>query len=134
MKARMVLAVVIVGLLLTLSTYGNAADRNSRDKNTVGSGNIKHVLLLSIDGMHPVVLRISELPIPAAPRNWLSGFSHDDTNVMMLVSNPGLRGNTVTIPVTTMQVAPTILKVLGLNPSALQSVQQEGTETLPKLF
>jgi arylsulfatase A-like enzyme len=53
---------------------------------------------------------------------------------MMLVSNPGLRENTVTIPVTTMQVAPTILKVLGLNPSALQSVQQEGTETLTKLF
>jgi hypothetical protein len=62
------------------------------------------------------------------------GFSHDDTNVMMLVSNPGLRGSTVTIPVTTMQVAPTILKALRLNPSALQSVRQEGTETLPKLF
>jgi hypothetical protein len=62
------------------------------------------------------------------------GFSHDDTNVMLLVSNPSIRGNTVTIPVTTMQVAPTILKALGLNPSALQSVQQEGTETLPKLF
>ena len=62
------------------------------------------------------------------------GFSHDDTNVMMLVSNPSIRGNTVTIPVTTMQVAPTILKALGLNPGALQSVQQEGTETLPKLF
>jgi hypothetical protein len=62
------------------------------------------------------------------------GFSHDDTNVLLLVSNPGLRGSTVTIPVTTMQVAPTILKALGLNPSALQSVQQEGTETLPKLF
>jgi hypothetical protein len=62
------------------------------------------------------------------------GFSHDDTNVMMFVSNPGLRGSTVTSPVTTMQVAPTILKALGLNPSALQSVQQEGTETLPKLF
>jgi hypothetical protein len=62
------------------------------------------------------------------------GFAHDDTNVMMLVSNPSIRGNTVTIPVTTMQVAPTILKALGLNPSSLQSVQQEGTETLPKLF
>jgi hypothetical protein len=62
------------------------------------------------------------------------GFSHDDTNVVLLVSHPGLRGGTVTIPVTTMQVAPTILKALGLNPSALQSVQQEGTETLPKLF
>jgi hypothetical protein len=60
------------------------------------------------------------------------GFSHDDTNVMMLVSNPGITGSTVTIPVTTMQVAPTILHVLGLNPAALQSVQQEGTETLPR--
>jgi arylsulfatase A-like enzyme len=62
------------------------------------------------------------------------GFAHDDTNVMMLVSNPGLRANTVTIPVTTMQVAPTILKALGLNPHALQAVQLEGTEVLPKLF
>jgi hypothetical protein len=62
------------------------------------------------------------------------GFAHDDTNVMMLVSNPGLRGNTVTIPVTTMQIAPTILKALGLNPHALQAVQLEGTEVLPKLF
>ena len=62
------------------------------------------------------------------------GFAHDDTNVMLLVSNPGIRARTVTIPVTTMQVAPSILKALGLNPSALQSVQQEGTETLPKLF
>ena len=62
------------------------------------------------------------------------GFAHDDTNVMMLVSNPSISGSTVTIPVTTMQVAPTILQALGLNPSALQSVQQEGTQTLPQLF
>jgi hypothetical protein len=59
------------------------------------------------------------------------GFAHDDTNVMMLVSNPGIKAATVTAPVTTMEVAPTILKVLGLNPNALQSVQQEGTAPLP---
>jgi len=59
------------------------------------------------------------------------GFSHDDTNVMMLLSNPGLKPKTFTIPVTTMQVAPTVLKALGLNPNALQSVQQEGTLPLP---
>jgi hypothetical protein len=62
------------------------------------------------------------------------GFSHDDTNVMMLLSNPSLKAKTITIPVTTMQVAPTVLKALGLNPSALQSVQQEGTATLPNSF
>lgn len=62
------------------------------------------------------------------------GFSHDDTNVMMLVSNPALPPATVTIPVTTMEVAPTILQALGLTPSSLQSVQQEGTQVLPALF
>jgi hypothetical protein len=62
------------------------------------------------------------------------GFSHDDTNVMMLLSNPSLAATTVTTPVETMEVAPTILKALGLNPNALQSVQQEGTAVLPKSF
>ncbi len=62
------------------------------------------------------------------------GFAHDDTNVMMLLSNPMFTATTVTTPVQTMEVAPTILKALGLNPNALQSVQQEGTAVLPKSF
>jgi Type I phosphodiesterase / nucleotide pyrophosphatase len=62
------------------------------------------------------------------------GFAHDDTNVVMLLSNPSYTATTFTIPVTTMEVAPTILKALGLNPNALQSVQQEGTAVLPGLF
>jgi hypothetical protein len=61
------------------------------------------------------------------------GFSHDDTNVVMLVSNPGLKAKTVTTPVQTSQVAPTILKALGLNPAALQAVQIQGTTALPGL-
>jgi hypothetical protein len=59
------------------------------------------------------------------------GFSHDDTNVMMLLSHPSINAKTVTSPVETMQVAPTILKALGLDPNALQSVVMEGTEVLP---
>ena len=59
------------------------------------------------------------------------GFSHDDTNVMMLLSNPNFEPRTVTSPVETVQVAPTILKALGLNPSALDGVRLEGTEVLP---
>jgi len=62
------------------------------------------------------------------------GFSHDDTNVMMLLSHPSLDAKTVTSPVETMQVAPTILKALGLDPNALQSVVMEGTEVLPGLL
>jgi hypothetical protein len=61
------------------------------------------------------------------------GFSHDDTNVMMLLSNPSFSPKTVTSPVETMQVAPTILKALGLDPNKLQSVQQEHTQVLPDL-
>jgi hypothetical protein len=60
------------------------------------------------------------------------GFAHDDTNVIMLLSNPSFAPATVTIPVTTMQVAPTILEALGLDPTALKAVQEEGTLTLPR--
>jgi len=35
--------------------------------------------------------------------------------------------------VETTQVAPTILKLLGLSPSSLQAVQREGTQVLPGL-
>jgi Type I phosphodiesterase / nucleotide pyrophosphatase len=59
------------------------------------------------------------------------GFSHDDTNVMMLLSNPRFSPNTVTSPVETAQIAPTILSALGLDPNALQSVQLEHTQVLP---
>jgi Type I phosphodiesterase / nucleotide pyrophosphatase len=61
------------------------------------------------------------------------GFAHDDTNVMLLVANPTLAPATVSATVTTRQVAPTILQALGLSPSLLQAVQQEGTPVLPGL-
>ena len=61
------------------------------------------------------------------------GFAHDDTNVMMLVANPGFHAATITSPVETTQVAPTILSVLGLDPNALQAVQKEHTQVLPGL-
>jgi hypothetical protein len=61
------------------------------------------------------------------------GFAHDDTNVMMLLSNPSFEPQTITGPVQTAQVAPTILKALGLNPSALQAVQKDNTSVLPGL-
>jgi arylsulfatase A-like enzyme len=59
------------------------------------------------------------------------GFSHDDTNVILLLSNPKFHGKTITGPVETTQVAPTILKALGLDPDKLQAVQIEGTQVLP---
>jgi len=59
------------------------------------------------------------------------GFSHDDTNVMLLLSNPAFRPHTVSSEVGTLQVAPTILRALGLDPSSLDGVRLEGTGVLP---
>jgi hypothetical protein len=73
----------------------------------------------------------------ASKRSEHGGFGHDDTNVPILVVAPGygggedLDGNELAQPVTTSQIAPTILELLGLNPNALQAVQQEGTQPLP---
>src|SRR5260370_15139422 len=60
------------------------------------------------------------------------GFAKDDINVMMLLSNPSFPAKTVTSPVETAQVAPTILKVLGLDPNSLEAVQKEHTQVLPE--
>jgi len=61
------------------------------------------------------------------------GFAQDDTNVMLLVSNPRFQASTLTSFVETTQVAPTILQALGLDPANLEAVQQEGTAVLPGL-
>jgi hypothetical protein len=59
------------------------------------------------------------------------GFAWDDTNVMLLVSNPGYKAQTLHSFVETTQVAPTILKLLGLDPDELDAVRKEGTPVLP---
>jgi len=59
------------------------------------------------------------------------GFAFYDSNVGLLVSNPGLSKRTVKAPVHTTQVAPTILRLLGLSPHALEAVQKEKTDELP---
>jgi hypothetical protein len=62
------------------------------------------------------------------------GFGHDDTNVIMLVSNPTFAPRTVSTATTTTQVAPTILKALGMNPGLLDAVRAEGTAVLPEVI
>ncbi len=62
------------------------------------------------------------------------GFAHDDTNVMLLVSHPGFKPQTVFDAASTTQVAPTILKALGLNPAALDAVRAEGTAVLSEVW
>ena len=61
------------------------------------------------------------------------GFAHDDTNVMLLVSNVNYQPRTVHAEVGTAQVAPTILKALDIDPSELDAVRVEGISVLPDL-
>jgi arylsulfatase A-like enzyme len=62
------------------------------------------------------------------------GADLQDRNVPILVVIPGTRhAVTISAPVETTQIAPTILRLLGLNPSALQAVRIEHTPVLPEL-
>ncbi len=61
------------------------------------------------------------------------GLADTDIHVGLIVSNPNLPQRTIPAPVRTSQVAPTILKVLGLDPRALGAVRKEHTAVLPSL-
>jgi len=61
------------------------------------------------------------------------GFAHDDTNVVLMVENPDFAPRTVSDATATTQVAPTILKALGLDPRLLDAVNLEGTRVLPEV-
>lgn len=65
------------------------------------------------------------------------GFSNDDTHVALIATDGASlahgksTGSTVTTAVQTTQVAPTVLQLLGLDPSALDGVQRQHTQVLP---
>ena len=59
------------------------------------------------------------------------GAAEGDTHVALIVAGGGAAKATVKTPVSTRQIAPSILTFLGLNPSALQAVTLEGTTPLP---
>jgi hypothetical protein len=58
--------------------------------------------------------------------------SSEDTHVPLVVVNPRqVGGVTLDCPVSLRQLAPSILKALGLNPKSLDAVRLEGTKKLP---
>jgi hypothetical protein len=59
------------------------------------------------------------------------GMNPGDRHVMMVVNGPGIQAQVEPSSVETTQVAPTILALLGLDPSRLTAVQVEGTQILP---
>jgi len=59
------------------------------------------------------------------------GFNDDDTHVALLVANLAFAEDSVSKPVETTQIAPTILSFLRLDPQQLQAVGIENTKILP---
>jgi hypothetical protein len=62
------------------------------------------------------------------------GFNEDDVHTALLVSLPSLEHAVVKSAVSNQQVAPTIIKALGLDPNDLDAVLKEQIAPLPFLF
>lgn len=62
------------------------------------------------------------------------GLNEDDLHVALLFSMPGMEEKHVKTYVLNQQVAPTIIKALGIDPDELDAVRIEGITGLPFLF
>jgi hypothetical protein len=60
------------------------------------------------------------------------GFHDEDLRIPLVVAWPGREAGTVRRPVSLKQIAPTILKALGLHKHALDAVRLEKTKALPQ--
>jgi hypothetical protein len=89
------------------------------------------------DPHHPDVFGISQVGTIYTTGSKIAEHGGDnpgDRDVPLVVYAPGtVQPRQSSHPVETTQVAPTILKLLGLSPSSLQAVQREGTQVLPGL-
>jgi len=59
------------------------------------------------------------------------GFSTDDRHVALIVAAPGAKGRVVATPVETRAVAPTVLRLLGIDAKKLDGVAKGGAKPLP---
>jgi arylsulfatase A-like enzyme len=62
------------------------------------------------------------------------GLNEDDLHVALLLSWEGWAREQIKTPVLNQQVAPTILRILGLDPNALDAVRKEQISVLPFVF
>ena len=139
-------AAVVAGLAAALSGAAAASAATSQPASG-GHGHqkgIQHVLLISVDGLHQQDLTwyVQNNPSSLLATLYRQGVEYSnaqtpfpsDRDVPILVVLPGLKnGRVIEAPVETIQIAPTILSLLGLSPKELQAVRIEGTKVLPSL-
>ncbi|HWF80612.1 MAG TPA: alkaline phosphatase family protein, partial [Streptosporangiaceae bacterium] len=129
-----------------LLTHTAAANNVSGNPVTVTSSGLKRVFagraaarLFGVpagDPRHPDIVGIAQHGVVYTGGKGKiaehGGDDRQDRNVPILVVVPGLRhGHLAGAPVETTQIAPSILKLLGLDPHALQAVRIEHTRVLP---
>ncbi len=129
--------------LLTHSATGNTVDGNSR---TLSSSGLRRVYagaaaahyfrVLPTDPRHPDVYGIVQHGVVytggTAKIAEHGGADYEDRAVPLVVDAPGaVTPGAFSTQLETTSIAPTILKLLGFSPSALQAVRIEGTPVLP---
>ena len=131
--------------LLTHSAAGNninlqpiTVSSSGLRKVYAGAQSAKFFGVPNSDPRHPDVLGIAQHGVVyTGGTSKIAEHGGDDTqdrNVPILVVTPGLKhGRSNAARVETTQIAPTILRLLGLNPRELQAVQMENTRVLPGL-
>ena len=62
------------------------------------------------------------------------GLNEDDVHTLLLLSFPGMKARQIKTPVLNQQVAPTILRALGIDPAQLDAVRKEHISVLPFFF
>jgi hypothetical protein len=101
-----------------------------------GDGAARYFGVAPSDSRHPDVLGIAQHGVVyTGGRSKIAehgGADPQDRDVPLVISGAGIdRGHTVAAPVETVQIAPSILQLLGLDPLALQAVRIEHTRVLP---
>jgi hypothetical protein len=120
----------IHGKRVTLSASGLA-------KVYAGAASAAYFGVPNSDPRHPSIFGIVQHGVIYADAPDIAqhgGADFQDLSIPIVVILPGLRhGATISAQVHIIQIAPTILALLGLNPWALQAVRIEHTQVLPGL-
>jgi hypothetical protein len=129
--------------LWTHAATGNTADGGTRTlehsglvKVYAGTAAARYFGVPASDPRHPNVWGVVQVGVVyTGGKKKIAehgGSSPADRNVPLVVYAPGVaRHGVFREPVATTQIAPTILRLLGLDPGRLQAVQIEGTRALP---
>jgi hypothetical protein len=100
-----------------------------------GAGAAAYFGVPTTDSRHPDVFATTQTGVVynAGPDQiaGTGGGDSEDLNVPLVLLDPAATPGTVTTPVSTTQIAPTILSILGLHPDSLTAVQADHTRVLP---